>query len=185
MSLIRRFLAHERGATIIEFAAVAPIFFLVMFAILEFGLIRFTQVAVEAAMSQASRAASIGLVDSSGDRVTTLRNLVQQKTRGLIGADQVTISATVVGTGTTTPPEICLTNPPSTPTECPTGTPYEDTNMNGKYDGPGGLSLGNAGDLVEVRISFPWRVQFPFVRSLFGPNGVFMITSSTVIKNEP
>lgn len=185
MGSLRRFLKHSHGATIIEFAFVAPVFFLLLFAIIEFGLVRFTQVAVEAAVAQASRAVSIGTADAGGDRVSAIRSLVERKTLGLIGADQVSISAAVVGQGTTTPPDICLSDPPGTPDTCDPPLQWQENNGIPGYQGPGALSLGDAGDLVEVRVSFPWRVQVPFARSLFGENGVYLISSATVIKNEP
>jgi hypothetical protein len=74
----------------------------------------------------------------------------------------------------------------------PHGTPFIDNNGNSTYDGPGGTSLGNAGNQVELRVSLPWNVQFPFVKSLFKAKdnsgnvvqGVIMLSATTIIKNE-
>ncbi len=186
MKLFTRFTRQTEGATIIEFALVAPLFFLILMGTVEFGLLRFSQVAIEAAVAQASRAASIGTNASGCDRACTVRALVQEKTRGLINAGEVSVAATLVGTGVTSEPDICLTDPPSTPPACPKSVAenYQDTNNNGRYDPPGNLSLGNAGDLVELRVSFPWKVQMPFASYLF-KNGVYMISSTTIFRNEP
>jgi len=190
MSIFRRFQQNAQGTTIIEFAIVAPLFFFILFAIIEFGLIRFSQVAVEAAVTQASRTSAVGTSSAGCDRACSVRALVQRKTSGLISGDTVTISASVVGTGETSPPDICLTEPPGTPPtgQCkqPDGSDgaYQDNNANGRYDGPGNLTLGNAGDVVELRVSYPWRVQIPLMRSLFD-DGVYMISSTTLVKNEP
>jgi hypothetical protein len=39
--------------------------------------------------------------------------------------------------------------------------------------------------MIEVRVTYLWRVMFPMFRSQFGTNGVLTVTSSTVVKNEP
>jgi hypothetical protein len=46
-------------------------------------------------------------------------------------------------------------------------------------------SIGGAGDLVEIRVTYLWKVFFPIFQSSFGTNGVLTISSSTVVKNEP
>ncbi len=186
-----RCLRDRRGATAIEFAIVAFAFFILMFAIIEYGLIMLTKVAIEAATIQVSRSASIGAVGAGcNDRVCEIRRLVQEKTFGLIDAQSVNVTATVVSSPTTaTPPkpDICLDNP-ATPYP-PTCTAWQENGGDPlSYNPPaalGATSIGNAGDVVEVRVTYLWRVLFPIFRSYFGNNGVLTISSSTVIKNEP
>jgi Flp pilus assembly protein TadG len=187
---IREFIRNEEATTIIEFALVAPIFFMLMFTMIEFGMIRFSQVAIEAALSQASRTASIGASTGGCDRVCTVQRAVQRRTMGLINASAISVASVVVGQGSTVAPDICLTvTPYASPAVCPpdpaTGQMrFQDTNGNNTYEGAGNMSLGNSGELVEMRVSYPWRVQIPFGRSLFGENGVFMISSSILLRNE-
>jgi Flp pilus assembly pilin Flp len=189
--ILKRCLNDRRGATAIEFAIVAFVFFMMMFAIIEYGLIMLTKVAIESSTIQISRSASIGSVGAGcNDRVCEIRRLVQEKTLGLIDAQSVSVTATVVsGPTTATPPkpDICLDN---------SATPYPPTcgvwQENGgdplSYNPPaalGATSIGNAGDVVEIRVTYLWRVLFPMFRSYFGKNGVLTISASTVIKNEP
>ena len=184
---IRHLAADENGATIIEFAIVAPVFFLLLMGIIEFGLIGFHSVALDAAVAQTSRQASLGNVPSGfPDRVSYIRSELRNRTQGLINANQIIISANLVTAGgAPTPPDICLTDPPSFGTTC-TGVPFQEVNGVPGYQGPSAaVTLGNAGDVVEIRASYPWRVQLPLVRDFIGPNGVLLITSSTVVKNEP
>lgn len=185
---VNTILQECKGTTIIEFAVVAPVFFLLFFAVLELGLLTFTQIALETAVAQTGRDVSISSTKAVGfDRLGAFSALLKQKTQGLINSENLAISANVLnaeGGGGTEQPDICLTNPPSTPATCPTGTPFQDLNANGMYDGPGGVNLGNSGDAVEVRASLPWQVQFPFLKELFGPNGVVQLSATTVIKNE-
>lgn len=191
-------LRHDcRGTTIIEFAVIAPIFFLLFFALLELGLFAFTQVALEMAVAKAGRNVSISSSLSAGDRRAAFEADVRKKTAHLINGANVVIAANVVsagGAGGADPkPDICLLTPPSSPPTCPGGTAFVDTNGNGIYDGAGAVSLGNAGDAVELRVSLPWKVQFPFVKSLFAMKdgsgnrieGFAAISATTVIRNEP
>ncbi|MFZ4125612.1 MAG: TadE/TadG family type IV pilus assembly protein [Rickettsiales bacterium] len=175
------------GATLIEFALVAPVFFLLLMAIIEFGLIGFHQVAIESAVAATAREASLGKATTSGDRVEYVRTHLRQKLKGLINANQLQISAsTVVSGGTSASPDICMDDPPRLGGPCDPPLIFEEVNNIPGYQGADALvSLGNAGDVVEVRVLYPWRVQLPLMSRFFGQNGVFLITANTIVKNEP
>ena len=185
---IRQLAKNEDGATIVEFAIVAPVFFLLLMGIIEFGLIGFHSVALDAAVAQTSRQASIGNVPAGfPDRVAYIRSELRNRTQGLINSNSIVISANLVSAGgAATPPDICLTDPPSIGGPCPNGTPFEEINGVPGYQGAAAaVTLGNAGDIVEIQATYPWRVQLPLIRDFLGPNGVLLLTSSTVVKNEP
>jgi hypothetical protein len=44
--------------------------------------------------------------------------------------------------------------------------------------------VGTSSDLVEIRVSYVWQVMFPLMKPFFN-NGVAVLSSSTVVKNEP
>jgi hypothetical protein len=189
--LLRRLRCEQHGATAIEFAVVSGVFFLLLFGIIEFGLIMMTQVAVESATQQVSRSSGIGATAAGcADRACSVRAAITQKTLGLINPESVSVSASVVGSATTaTPPipDICLDNPATPyPVTC---IKWEENSGNpDEYNPPGALdnaALGGSGALVEIRVTYLWRVLFPVFRSAFGDNGVLTISSATVIKNEP
>ncbi len=184
---------QQQGSVAIEFAIIALPFFMLLWAIIEYGLILFTQVAVESATLQVAREASIGhgQTDALGvcSREEYVRQIIRQKTAGLINAESVKVSAAPVASGgvpRTQTPDICVSNnPPTVGGLCPGGI-YEDVNHNGVYDATvPGLALASAGQLVELRVYYPWKVQIPFFGQFFGDHGILMITSSTVLKNEP
>lgn len=198
----RALLRDREGATIVEFALVAPAFFFLLFCIVEFGLIQFSKVALESATAQVARDATLGKssdseCSSSTDRASYIRCLFEHRTSGLINSENIYITAEVV-TGNTGGvqfvPDICLTNPPRVGGSCPPGTPYEEMNgMAGFQGGQESMSVGGAGDLIEVKVFYPWKVAIPFFDRYFGNvnpdtgerSGVIMLTSSTVVKNEP
>jgi Flp pilus assembly protein TadG len=183
---MRKWRSDQSGATIIEFALVAPIFFLLILGIIEFGLIGFSQVAIESAVSATAREASIGK-STGGDRVQYVRTHIRKKLKGLINVDELVITAnTVAAGGASQKADICLSNPPRIGGPCNPPLTYQDENGNGVYDAtPPAVSLGNSGDLIEVRALYPWKIQLPFLNRFFGDNGIFTITSSTIVKNEP
>lgn len=180
------------GAAAIEFAAVALPFFLLLYAIIEYGLILYTQVVIESSTEQVARAASLGkgVVINPGicSREEYVRQEVQRRTVGLINSAQVTVTASPVvqgGVPASSNADICMGNPPTIGGPCPGGI-YEDVNRNGRYDGAvAGVALGQPGQLIEIRVSYPWKVQVPYFGKFFGNNGVLLISSSTVLRNEP
>ena len=188
-SLFKRFRRDEKGATAVEFAVVSGVFFIMLMGIMEYGLYMMTAVAIESAVTQAGRASAI-LPGTAPDRATAVENYIRQKTAGLMNANSITISAARVSDGGTVAPDLCfingINNTPTSPANCPVGTTYIETNGIAGYQGNGGTTVGLAGDLVEIRVNYPWRVFFPIFNSMFGNNnGVVLITSTTVIRNEP
>lgn len=191
---ILSFKRDVRGAAALEFALVVPLFFFILFATFEYGLIMFSQIAMESATNQVAQSTAACVGTAGCDAVTLTRNLIQEKTSGLLNGDQVVIVANKVADGGAPPePDVCNINGHySTPANCPVvpepdavpGTRVIDRNGNGVYDAPGSLSVGASGDLIEIRASYPWQIQFPFMRDLFGPDGVVMITATTVVKNQ-
>ncbi len=196
---LKRFRRDDNGTTAIEFAVVAPMFFLVMFATFEFGLVGVSQMVLQAAVADASRAVSISAGSQPGaDTVTQFETLVRQKTSSIPNSANITFSSNPLSTRGSggvfaTKPEICFKNGvASSPPSCE-GSPFQDTNGNGTYDPPGGKNFGDSGvnSLVEVQAYLPWTLKFPFLKSIFSDKdnsgnltGAFMLTATTVLKNE-
>lgn len=64
--LIRRFARHRRGATAVEFAMIAPLFFGSLFAIMETGTLYLKATAIEAGVEEAKRVTMTGQVAGAG-----------------------------------------------------------------------------------------------------------------------
>lgn len=173
-----------------EFAIVASAFFVMMLGIIEYGMYEFTKSQVEAITFQATREVGIGAVKPGcADRASCIIKLVGEKSKSLMHPESVKVTSTVVtNAGTRAPevPDICLDNA-SSPYPATCGK-WVENNSTAGYQAGGALSatsIGVAGDIVEIRVTYLWHVLFPFFRSRIGKEGLLTITSTTVVKNEP
>lgn len=55
MSILKRVLRREEGVTALEFAMVAPVLFVMIFAVIDYGMMMATQAALEAAVTKTAR----------------------------------------------------------------------------------------------------------------------------------
>jgi Flp pilus assembly pilin Flp len=187
MEILRKFTSRQEGATLIEYAAIAPVLILLTMAIIEFGLMLFTELALESAVTRVSRTVTIGDTGGAPDRVTYIKGQLLEETEALMYADRIIISTEVVNSGQRSyiEPETCLTNPPRLGPSCPPGIPFVDRNNNGLYDaGNLGSNVGQASDLVEVKVALPWAFFTPLISEFF-ESGVYVIRASAIVKNEP
>jgi Flp pilus assembly protein TadG len=73
----------ERGATALEFAILAPVFFLLIFGIIAFGLLFWTQVGLQHGAEMAARCASINSTLCPNSNPSVITNYAMQQTLGL------------------------------------------------------------------------------------------------------
>ena len=190
---ITRIRKNQCGATAVEFAIVSGAFFMLLFGIIEYGLIMYTKVAVETIVQQSARDVSIGkVVPGCVDRACSIRRLIEQRAQGLINPESAFVNATVVTNNVVAAsppvPDVCLADVRTPYPPVCLGAWEENSGNPTRYDPPAALnnvSLGQAGDLVEIRVTYLWRVVFPIFQERFGDHGVLTITSSTVMKNQP
>lgn len=195
---------NESGVAIIEFALVAPVFFLIFFGLFEFGLFMYHKVVIENIAVEVARVVSLGRTSSpacstSATREDFIKCVVKDKAQVLIdGSNKINTQVRTLAIGGTIAPDICMTNPPSSPAACPSPTPYEDVNGDGVYNGLAVSNAGNGNDTVEIRIIYPYQVNLPLVGKFFTAKildqvsgitstqeGYVLINATTVIRAEP
>jgi len=94
-----------RGQSMIEFVLVAPLYFLLTFAVIDFGRMFFVQMSVQQAVQEAARYASTGqhLSDPNnpGQNLTRIASITQEVEQAAIGANvtSVQISSAAGGAG--------------------------------------------------------------------------------------
>src|SRR5579872_3666138 len=78
---VRARLRGSKGQTLMEFAFIAPLFFLLIFAVMDFGRMFFVQVNVQQAVQEAARFASTGNhlanPSSPGNNLSRVASIVQ------------------------------------------------------------------------------------------------------------
>lgn len=146
----------EEGASIIEFALVAPFFILVVFAAFQVGLVMFVQNALEAAAREASRYGITAQQDASMPREAAIKNKVlsvlNTYTKGIVNPLKVMIA---------------VKSYPNLPSLEANGTPISNT-------------FGIAGQAVRYEISYTWNTLFP----IFGTSSTIVLKGITPIVNE-
>ncbi len=190
--IISKLTGRDDGSAIIEFAIIAPVFFLLFFGITEFGLFMYHKILIERVAVEIARITSIGKSSDDNCSGFTSREayivcVVKSKTSMMINGDKVEVQVNTLASGATQTPDICLDNPvpSSAPATC---SVFEDVNGSGKYEGVAASNAGNAGEVMKVNISYPFVIQFPIMNKFFGSEnhkGIAMISTSTTLKNEP
>jgi hypothetical protein len=175
-----------KGATVIEFAVVLPVVLLFIMGIMEYNMIMYGMAVIEGATNIAARAGKTGYTASGESQQDYVYGIAQGLVSGLLDPTQLTISSkSYANFADIGQPEPCI-SPPSPP--CP-GTPgvnFVDVNHNGIWDSDqGAAGLGGSGDIVVYTLTYPWHITTPFLQNVIGNNGVFNLTASAVVKNEP
>lgn len=155
---------NSEGATAIEFAMVAPVLFLMIFGIVECGLLMTTQSALEGAASHAAREykAASRSTNASGAGVSTIRNIIIRYASGLVTAGRLRVIMTPLGSfGSAGMPDGSTVNSSSG-------------------------STGTNSQVVQYRVYYDYKVYTPFLANIIGDSrGMVPLMASTVVRNEP
>ena len=171
---LRRFKERLRthsntGSAIIEFAFIAPVFFLLLFAILEIGIIYFAQSTVQYGTNDIARMVRTGQTSAQGVTQATVRQRVCDDIAPLVPCDgdlSVDIEAFPTFAG------VNFSNPLG-----PTGSMNSMNNYN----------PGTACTVVLVRVFYAWPVftplLTPFLSNMAGSK--HLLYSAAAFRNEP
>lgn len=149
-------LRHNRGATAIEFAILAPVLFLLIFGIIEFSLMMFVSSVIEGATVTISRQSKTGVGRSTASTPAAraaedsnrLRDMVIDRGRGIIRNENLDIA--------------------TRPRTSQSGT------------------VGEASEMVIYTVSYDWEIMTPLMSTILGNDeGIFPISSTTAVVNEP
>lgn len=163
----RRRLGDESGATAVEFALVAPLFFAIVYAILELGVMMLAGLLLEDAAADAARVLRTGQVQASGDPLVAFRTEV---CRDLLGM----IDCASLGTDVRSFPSFSAVSLPPVTFDAD-GNP---TNLQ--------FAPGAAREIMTIRLVYRWDFALPFMARLYGgEDGSRLLMTTTVVKGEP
>lgn len=167
---VRRFGRANAGASAVEFALIAPLFFLFLFGIIELALVFLLSTSMENATSVASRMIRTGQHQTGGGSATSFKqNLCANL--GWLAADCASKLAVDVRTFQT----------------------FDSVNMpspvsNGNYD-PSNMMFqaGGPHDIVVVRAYYQWGFITPLIGQAMQQlsNGSMLVATTHVFRNEP
>lgn len=180
-------LRDSRGAALIEFALVAPMFIFLTFAALQYAYIIFIWSTMEYSMYSATRVAKVS--DDSAATVAAIRQTMQDQSLGLLDANEILITTdlnvNLASNWQNAPAEQCA--PPDTGT-CPcAGGSWVDSNGDNECDiGPPPIVLQAPGNLVNFRAFYKITPFLPAFDMLVNtPDGEMALTAATTIRVEP
>jgi Flp pilus assembly protein TadG len=166
---VKRFRESRDGVTAIEFAFIAPVFFLLLFSIIESGLIYFAQSDLQQAVNSAGRLVRTGEAQSKNMTAADFRATVCSKLTVVSCDSNLEIDLTSYGSFST-----ASFGPPLKPD----GT--VDPNLNN-------FSPGISGQVVLLRGIYVWKIVTPLLTPFLSnmANDGHLIVASTAFRNEP
>jgi len=188
---LRRFAADEAGATIVEFAIVAPVMCLLLAGGFDVAHTLYTRAALEGVVQKVGRDATLEAgLDAANQAV--LDGHVRNQVRALANNASISISRSYFRTFTNAADRrfepFTDTNGNGTcdgPQGATPGEPYEDTNDNGRWDATGGnAGQGGAEDAVVYTVTMTYPRLFPLYRFL-GDSDTATVKATTVLRNQP
>lgn len=183
--LWRRLRRAEDGASILEFALVAPTLMLLVIGIVEVAMMLFVNTLLEGSVREAARYGITGYVFEGYDRIAIIRNIVRQNTIGLVDMEHVRIETLTYSSFTAIgKPEPFSDNNGNGVRD--SGEAFNDVNGNGQWDSDMGVAgAGGPGDIVVYTISYDWPMLTAFLGDLLGHGGLVTLRASYAIRNEP
>lgn len=180
LAIVRRLRADTRGATLVEFAIVAPVMVVLMMGIGDICYDLYAKAALNGALQRAARDSGI---QGGATQTATIDAKVLQQVRQVMPSATYTSSRKSYANFSDIAPEPFTDtngNGVRNPGEC-----YTDVNGNRRWDAdPGTTGQGGANDITFYTMTVTYPRLFPTAGLLgFSPTGE--ITAQSVLKNQP
>lgn len=151
---IRRTGEDSTGSTVVEMALIVPAMVMLLLVVVEFGIMFTAQGLLDTAALRASRTGSTGFSPNGSTREAYIRNFIADQAFGLLKADKIGIAATAYSS-------------------------FDDIGKQGK----GTSGFGTSGQVVEYKLSYPWKGITPLVSWLVTSRTV-NLSASLAVRNE-
>ncbi|MGQ0677892.1 MAG: TadE/TadG family type IV pilus assembly protein [Rhodospirillales bacterium] len=173
------------GATAVEFALVAPAFFMVMWGTVEVGMLSLASTLLEGAVREASRVGMTGYAPAGTAQIDHVKNTIKKYTVNFLDIDKLKIDTkSYTGFGNVGQPEAFVDKAPFNG-KYDAGETFTDTNGNGKWDSDQGKpGLGDPGSVVVYTLSYDWAFFAGYAKEIFGTPSV-TLRSTIAVRNEP
>jgi Flp pilus assembly protein TadG len=178
-----RQLGNDReGATLVEFAFVAPVLMLIIFGLFDISHTQYTSSVLNGAMQKAGR--DYSLQSAAASEAAIDARVREQIAAVMPNNSTVTFQKQSVF-------DFADVNAPEDYTDlngngrCDAGEPYTDTNNNGTWNANRGRTgLGGARDVMIYTTTVTYPRMFPLFSMIGLPQNV-TVTASTVLRSQP
>lgn len=189
---VRRFAGDRRGATIIEFAAVAPVMGIVLLGGFDVAHTLYMKSVLEGVVQKAARDSAL-----EGSQTTTKQDTLDAKVTAqvhLLNKNAVIAFSrrfyrTYTEVSVKEPEDWDDNNNNGTcdpPAGLTPGEPYWDANHNGKWDKDGGnAGQGGAKDATLYTVTVSYPRLFPLYSVVPGLSSTTTVSAATVLRNQP
>ncbi len=183
--------SDQQGATIVEFAMVAPALVLILLAGIDFGHRSYATSVLQGALADSARAASVESPVISGSG-TTLEDRVEDAMRSQISPVapsgytlEVTQSNFFDFSGIGNPERILVDNDGDGTYDEDEGDCFSDLNENGEFDlDTGREGRGGSNDVVFYEATLTMDALVPLANWL-GGGSTYVLRAETAIRNQP
>ncbi|MES2289369.1 MAG: TadE/TadG family type IV pilus assembly protein [Pseudomonadota bacterium] len=180
-ALFRRLRRDDRGATLIEFAMVAPVMLVVIMGLLDMTYRIYANAVLQGAVQKAGRMATLATNNTSQVALdTAIKDAFKQVNTGVTDSSFVFTRRNYANFTNADKME------PSTGPGgvCATGYTYVDLNNSNTYDDGAQNGQGGAQDAVVYTVQVTYPTPFP-VSSLYGASRTPTIRATTILRNQP
>jgi Flp pilus assembly pilin Flp len=186
--LIRRLRDDRRGATVVEFALIAPVFFMILMGTMDLGYQAWFRSTMNGVMEDAARRAAVGGISPANTDEfikARLQRILPASER--TNEDAITIEKKSFSDFSRIGQPEVITNDADGDSIIDIGDCWEDANSNGAYDiaaSSGVNGQGSAEDVVyyEVTAEFPRLFPMP---TMLGWDENMVTTVQSAVRNQP
>ena len=181
-ALLRRLYADHSGATLIEFAIVAPVLLLMIMGLFDMAHMQYSRSVLHGAMQKAGRDLTL---ENANSQQVNIDQRVRDQIRTVMPPD-ATIELEKMSffefADVSEPEEFTDQNNDGI---CNNNEPYIDANENGDWDEDRGRDgIGGARDVVLYTATVTYPRLFPMY-SMAGLSNTVTLEASTVLRNQP
>lgn len=181
MTALRRLAASNDGATLVEFAFVAPVFLLLLMGTFDVGHMVYIRATLQGALQDAARDAGL---ESGAGNIGAIDTYVSDQVKSVVPSGELSFQRrNYKEFGDVGQPEDFTDkngNDAYDSNEC-----FFDENGNGSWDADKGKDgLGGAKDVALYTVTVSYDRLFPFWR-MVGAEQEASITGSTTLRNQP
>jgi Flp pilus assembly pilin Flp len=187
-SRLSAFFDNSRGAALVEFALVAPLFILILLIVFQIGMIGWAKSTLETAIRDAARFAITGAKGTGATREASLIAGIEERMSVFTPdpSTPITVISKVYPTFEDIGQPEKIVSDVNGNGVCDTGDQYIDYNENSTYDADmAKTGYGGPNDVVLYKVTYPLQALLPLNQDQFNMGSVFTLSAEAAVQNEP